>query len=230
MATFVLVHGAWHGAWCWARLIPELEERGHRTIAMDLPCDDPEATFTTYADVVLDAFTDTHDVVLVGHSLAGFTVPLVAARRPVRRVVYLCALVGVPGRSFLDQMASEQDMLHAEYTAGLEPDAQGRRVWVDEGIARESLFGDCDEADVRDALARLRPQALAPYRERCPLNFPPATPSTYVVCTDDRLVRPAWSRRVAAERLGADVLELPGSHSPFLSRPAELAGLLHRLA
>src|SRR3954471_22391695 len=54
MATFALVHGAWHGKWCWERLVPELESRGHRAIAMDLPTDDPGATFETYADVVAE--------------------------------------------------------------------------------------------------------------------------------------------------------------------------------
>lgn len=55
MTTFALVHGAWHGAWCWQRLTPELEERGHHVIAVDLPCDDPEAAFEDYADVAAQA-------------------------------------------------------------------------------------------------------------------------------------------------------------------------------
>ena len=58
MSTFALVHGAWHGAWCWEQLTPELEALGHRVIAMDLPCDDGAATFDDYADVVCDAVGD----------------------------------------------------------------------------------------------------------------------------------------------------------------------------
>jgi hypothetical protein len=232
MPTFALVHGAWHGAWCWERLVPELERHGHRAIAVELPSDEPSATFTTYAYVVVDALEDEgDDVVVVGHSLAGHTIPLVAAWRPVARLVYLCGLVALPGRSLGDQLGTEEGMLHPGYDAGLgEIDSYGRRGWADEDAARATLFADCDDETVRGALARLRPQALAPYREPCPLEALPDTPATYVLCTEDRLVEPDWSRRVARERLGAEVLELPGSHSPFLSRPAELAALLDDLA
>ncbi len=101
---FALVHGGWHGAWCWDRLTPELEARGHRVIAIDLPCEDPTATCETYAEVVARALEaqEVEDVVVVGHSLAGLTIPLVAARRPVSRLIYLCALVPIPGCSFVD--------------------------------------------------------------------------------------------------------------------------------
>jgi pimeloyl-ACP methyl ester carboxylesterase len=230
VATFALVHGAWHGAWCWERLTPELEARGHSVVAMDLPSDDPAATFETYADVVAAALETEPEgeVVLVGHSLAGLTIPLVAARGRVSRLVYLCALVPIPARSFLEQLASEEEMLNRAYLAGMsEPDGDGRRGWADEGLARDFLFADCDEPATQAALGRLRPQAQAPYVAPCPLDAFPAIPATYVVCSEDRLVNPDWSRRVARERLNADLVELPGSHSPFLSRPAELAEVLH---
>src|SRR5437870_7882996 len=72
VTTFALVHGAFHGAWCWDLVRAELESRGHRTIAMDLPCDDPEAGNVRYAEVVTGAINDVgDDVILVGHSLAG---------------------------------------------------------------------------------------------------------------------------------------------------------------
>ncbi|MFN2518188.1 MAG: alpha/beta fold hydrolase [Jatrophihabitantaceae bacterium] len=233
MTTFALVHGAWHGAWCWERLVPELATRGHRVITMDLPCDAAGATFETYADVVCGALAAhaSDDVVVVGHSLAGLTIPLVAARRPVSRLVYLCALVPSPGRSFVDQLSDEDDdMLDQRYLAGLsQPDAERRRAWVDEVLAREVLFADCDAQTSRAAFERLRPQSPAPYARACALDELPPAASTYIVCSADRLVNPAWSRRAARQRLDADLVELPGSHSPFLSRPAELAGILHEL-
>src|SRR5437868_15426566 len=92
MTTFALLHGAFHGAWCWDLVRPELESRGHRTVAMDLPCDDPGAGSARYAEVVAEAIRDEgDDVIVVGHSLAGLTVPLVAATRPVARMVFLNA-------------------------------------------------------------------------------------------------------------------------------------------
>lgn len=228
MATFALVHGAWHGAWCWERLTPELEARGHRVVAMDLPSDDPAATFDDYADVVIAALAGdgADDIVLVGHSLAGLTIPLVASRHPVTRLVYLCALVPVPGSSFMEQIASE-DMLDPGYAEGLgETDPEGRRAWADERLARHYLYADCDAAAATDAVARLRPQAQTPYAHPCPLTAFPSTPATYVVCDDDHLVKPDWSREVAAGRLDAELVELPGSHSPFLSRPGALTEVL----
>jgi pimeloyl-ACP methyl ester carboxylesterase len=227
MSTFALVHGAWHGAWCWERLAPELEGRGHRVVAPDLPCEDTSATFETYADVVVGALEeDGDDVVLVGHSLAGNTIPLVADRRPVRRLVYLCALVPLPGRSLNEQTKAEPDTIIRDYQAGLEADDQGRSSWTDEQIARRMLFADCDERDARWAFERLRAQATAPYDVPNPLDALPSAPRTYVVCTEDRIVNPDWSRRVARGRLGAELIELPGSHSPFLSRPDALAAVL----
>lgn len=227
--TFALVHGGWHGPWCFERLAPELEARGHRVVAIDLPCDDPTATFVTYADVVVEALeAEAGEVVLVGHSLAGYTIPLVAARRPVHRLVYLCSLIPIPGCSFVEQLGIEPDMLLPEYQAGLsKPDADGSRRWIDEGVARQIFYADCDEGDAHAAYERLRPQSQRPYVDTWPLDAFPSTPRTYIVCNDDRIVNPGWARQVAHNRLDAELVELPGSHSPFLSRPSELAAILH---
>jgi pimeloyl-ACP methyl ester carboxylesterase len=232
MSTFALVHGAWHGAWCWERLTPELKALGHRVIAMDLPIDDGSASFDDYADVVCGAVRDVpgDDLILVGHSLAGLTIPLVAAQRPMKRLVYVCALLPIPGQSLAQQMAEDTEMLNPDYSQGLsEKDVEGRRVWIDKELAQFHMFGDCDDETASSALAQLCPQATNPYRLPCSLSALPAVDSTYVVCTDDKLVNPDWSRRSAPERLRADVVELPGSHSPFLSRPRDLAELLDRL-
>jgi pimeloyl-ACP methyl ester carboxylesterase len=166
-------------------------------------------------------------VVVVGHSLGGLTIPLVAARRPVAWLVYLCAFVPIPGRSHVDQLRLERDALPRDFEAGLSPaDDQGRRRWVDEAVARRVLYPDCEARDAAAAFERLRPQARAPYDEPCPLEAFPAVPSTYVVCAEDRVANPEWGCRVARGRLGAELVELPGGHSPFLSRPSELAAVL----
>ena len=229
----MLVHGAWHGAWCWSRLSPELVDRGHRVVALDLPSDDPTATFETYADVVaarIDA-EGASDAVLVGHSLAGHTIPLVAARRQVRRLVYLCALVPTPGASMADQLGSEPEMLDFGYAAGLgAPAPDGGVAWADRELARTFLYDDCDPVDAEQALDHLRPQAQLPYLHRFPLESFPDVPATYIVASEDRLVQPEWSRRVARDRLGADLIEIPGSHSPFLARPSDLADVLTEIS
>jgi pimeloyl-ACP methyl ester carboxylesterase len=228
VTTFALVHGAWHGAWCWERLAPLLHEAGHDVVAMDLPSEDGAATFDTYADVVCAALDGHDDVLLVGHSYNGNTIPLVAARRPVRHLVYLCAMVPDIGRSVFDQMSDELEMLNpVAYEQGLsEPDEQLRQVWIDLNLACAMFYGDCDEPTTKAAIDRLRPQSAYPALQPFSLTEFPAVPTTYVVCSDDQILRPEWSRHTARQRLGADLIELPGDHSPFYSRPSVLADVL----
>jgi pimeloyl-ACP methyl ester carboxylesterase len=229
MSTFCLVHGAFHGAWCFERLVPELEALGHVATAIDLPSDEIGPTFSDYASVVADALGDAGDVVLVGHSLAGMTIPLVAARRPVRRLVFLAALLPIPGRPMLEQMKDETDMLtnHMRFVG---PDDQGRAHWPDPERAIAAFYADCDPQVARWAAERLRPQARSPHAEPFPLDSIPDLDNVYVLCRDDRSVNPEWSRRVVPERLGIEPTEMDGGHSPFLARPAELARLLDGLA
>jgi pimeloyl-ACP methyl ester carboxylesterase len=112
MTTFALVHGPWHGGWCWEKLSPFLQQAGHDVVAPDLPCDDGSATtFDPYADVVCAALAGRgDDVVVVAHSLGGATGTLVAARRPVWRLVYLCAAVPQAGRNIYDQWQQQPDI------------------------------------------------------------------------------------------------------------------------
>jgi len=104
MAVFALVHGAGDVGWSWHLVRAELEARGHRAVAPDLPCDDDTATLADYADAVLDALLDAagpldgqRDLVVVGHSYGGLTAALVAARAPVAALVLLAAMVPAPG-------------------------------------------------------------------------------------------------------------------------------------
>jgi pimeloyl-ACP methyl ester carboxylesterase len=232
MTTFALVHGAWHGSWCWEQLTPLLQQAGHDVVAMDLPSEAGTATFDTYADVVcaaLDGRGD--DVVLVGHSYGGNTVPLVATRRPIRHLVYLCAMIPDIGRSLFDQLSDELEMLNPVYEQGLSvPDERLRQVWSDLDIACAVFYGECDEPTKRAALGRLRPQSVYPALQPCSLAEFPDVQTTYVVCSDDQMLRPEWSRRTARDRIGAELIELPGDHSPFYSRPSGLADVLVGLA
>lgn len=157
--------------------------------------------------------------------------PLVAARRPVRHLVYLCAMVPDIGRSVFDQLGDEIEMLNPTYQEGLSvPDDQLRQVWVDFDIARAMFYGDCDEPTTKAALDRLRPQSAFPALQPFSLTEFPAVNTTSIVCGDDQILRPEWSRRTARERIGAELIELPGDHSPFYSRPSVLADVLLDLA
>jgi pimeloyl-ACP methyl ester carboxylesterase len=232
MTTFALVHGAWHGGWCWEKLTPLLRQAGHDVVTPDLPSDDGSArTFDAYADVVCAALEKRDgDVVVVGHSLGGPTATLVAARRPTRHLVYLCGMIPKPGHSLFDQWQSQPDLASSDWNKGLsEADAQLRTTWVDLNLARALFYADCDQHTVTEAFARLRPQSFHPYTAPCSLNEFPAVPCTYVVCSEDQMMSPECSRRTA-RGIGAAIVELPGGHSPLLSRPSAVADLLLRVA
>src|SRR5687768_3037094 len=94
VASFCLLHGSWHGAWCFDQLTPYLTAAGHQAHAIQLPSDQPGTTCSDYAEQVAREMDELgNDAILVGHSFAGLTIPLVAARRPVSRLVYLAALI-----------------------------------------------------------------------------------------------------------------------------------------
>jgi pimeloyl-ACP methyl ester carboxylesterase len=232
MTTFGLVHGAWHGAWCWDGVALELQQRGHKVVAVELPSDDAAATYSTYSRVIVGAMEpEPPDAVLVAHSMAGLAVPIAASRLPLRAVVFVCGLIAVPGRSLIDQFIDQPDMLVPGYDDGLgEPDEQGRSRWTEFESARATLYGDCEEATAAWAFDRLRPQGQATYAEPCPLTELPEVEYAYVLGSEDRLVSPEWSREAAAARLGVTPIELPGGHSPFLARPGALADVLARFA
>ena len=100
---------------------------------------------------------------LVGHSLGGLTIPLVAAERPVRKLVFLCALLPVPGLSLVDQLRREPEIFVPGFDRGVARDELGRSYWRDsEDAAVELLYGDCPRQLASWAVARLRPQARAP--------------------------------------------------------------------
>jgi pimeloyl-ACP methyl ester carboxylesterase len=232
MTTFALVHGAWHGAWCWELVTPLLRHAGHDVVVVDLPTADASATYDTYTDVVCAAIDDCDDdVVVVGHSANGSVVPLVAARRPVRHLVYVCALIPAIGKSMFEQFESEDGISDQLWVSGMgEPDAHGAKAWVNRKLARALLYADCDNALADRAIDRLRPQAFLAASVPFSISEFPAVSCTSVICTHDRMVGPDWSVRVSKERLGADIVELPGSHSPFLSRPEALAEVLLQTA
>ncbi|HSV39895.1 MAG TPA: alpha/beta hydrolase [Nocardioidaceae bacterium] len=226
MTTFALVHGAWHGAWCWERLVPELVARGHTCIVMDLPIDDASATFDDYADVVVDACTDaSSDLVVVGHSLGGMVVPLVAARRAVALGVFLCGVVpNLQGMPWDDAPPMGDD----DY--GNERDADGTMHFTALEAATAIFYADCTPADAAWAFARLRPVRNASLWDRpYPLSEWPSSRFAAITCTEDRAIHAGFQRHCVRERLGVVPVELPGHHSPFLADPARLASTLDAL-
>ena len=229
MTSFALIHGGMHGAWCWSLLEEELRTDGHETVAVDLPAEDPDAGIDVYASVCLEAFADLpDDVVVVGHSTGGLTVPVLAERRPVGRMVFLCALLPEPLVSVRDQLAAEPDINSSGAAMGGRQISGGvhRR---DPASAKALFFDDVDDELAEWAVTRLRPQATKPLEEISPLRAWPDVPRTYVMGRADRCINPVWVRREAPRRIGVTPVELDGGHSPFLARPRALADVLEAL-
>ena len=246
MSLFVLVHGAYHGGWCWSRLVPELERLGHRAIAPDLPCDDALAGYDEYVATVLDAMDTAgvagrsstagvagrsstagagSDVVVVGHSLGGFTVALVAKRRPLRRLVFLCT-APVIGGPRADELRAR--MVTPRFGAMVRfRDELGRAV-MSAADAWDGFYRDCDDHTAAWAIARLRPQGARPMLDPWPITDWPDAARSVILTRDDGAVSLGAAQQAGRLILdGAEPILMDGSHSPFLSRPTELALLLH---
>jgi pimeloyl-ACP methyl ester carboxylesterase len=209
VATFALIHGGGGSAWEWHLVAPELRERGHDPVAVDLPCDEASAGWWDYAGAVTDAVGEREDVVVVGHSLGGFTAPLVCDRIPARLLILLCAMIPAPGELFDDWWKN----------AGYEPSGHD-----------DLFFHDVPPPLAAEAERRAREEDSRALREPWPLDSWPATPTRYLLCRDDRLFTAGWARRHARERLGIEAGEMDGGHYVSLSRPRELAERLHAAA
>jgi SAM-dependent methyltransferase len=198
----VFIHGAGDGAWHWALVAGALRERGHEAITLDLPSEDESAGWGDYADAVVEAIGDRSDVVLVAHSLGGFTAPLVCTRVPVDMLVLVAGMVPEPGERAQDWWAN------TGYRSAYEGDV---------------YYHDVPPEVAADAEARSRGQAAKPMGEPWPLAEWPGVPTRYLLCRDDRAFPADWLRGVVQERLGFAPDEIDGGHLVYLSRPGELA-------
>ena len=209
MATFCLVHGAWHGGWAWDPLRGELEARGRGVVAPDLPCEDPEAGVVEYAAVVCDGLAGEDDAIVVGHSLGGLTIPLV----PARLHVFLCALV--PG-------ASQEHAFVPGFGDARVRDELGRSYYPDPVDAARELQYPPEMIALASELRRQAPVDA--------VEAPLLGPAAYVVCGRDAAIRPDWQRHVTRDVLGIEPIELDAGHSPMLTHVGELADVLESLA
>jgi pimeloyl-ACP methyl ester carboxylesterase len=241
MARFVLVHGAFHGAWCWEPFVSELAGRGHAVATLDLPGagDDPtpvaEVTLDAYARRICDALAaEPEPAVLVGHSMAGVAITQAAARCPERiaRLVYVAAFLPADGQSLIDLTKLPEaagDMVQENMVVEGEPPV----ATMPAAAAREAFYALCTPEQAAWASERLRPQALAPFVTPVQLGGDAAAgapPRAYVIAAQDRAIPTALQRRFVADNPDVDAVEVDADHSPFLSRAAELADALERFA
>jgi pimeloyl-ACP methyl ester carboxylesterase len=237
MAEFILVHGACHGGWCWEKVVPLLEGRGHTVCTPDLPGlgkDPTPPANVTLADNVekIARLLDKSEgqVILVGHSLGGVTISQVAEarRRKLKALVYVCGLLPPSGKCGRDMTALEPDALFRR-SREISPDG------TTYSFARAKLpalfYEDVPPEDIYRAMERLRPQPLA-------ISTTPVTlteerfgsvPRWYIECTHDHAVRIGLQRQMV-KMTPCKVLTLDCGHTPFYSKPEELAEHLDTVA
>ncbi len=237
-STIVLVHGAWHGAWCWDRVASPLREQGQAVVAVDLPGHGPTLGRSATCTAMLTpsarcSTTIEGDVVLVGHSYGGAVITEAGAHPAVRQLVYLaafcidehetCATAGGddPGLAAISHEGrpnlAEAFVIHDDGSITLTPDG-----------AAECLYNDCDQASIEWALAHLTPQPMVTFTQSPAVASWRTCPATYVVCDHDQGVHPDL-QRLMAERCATSVA-WPVDHSPFLSDPSRVVDLLAELA
>ena len=232
----VLVHGAWHGAWCWSALQAELDRRGVPSIAIDLPghgastapLTDMHGDARCVADT-LNVLRDrgVTDPVLVGHSYGGAVISQAAVFHPdVAHLVYVAAFALHDGESVMSALVS-----FPPASVGLQAAMVGRddgTSVLDPDLAGPALYGNCDPVAAAAASARLSPQPTATMTQPTQGSPRDTIASTYVVCDRDDAVHPTH-QKLMAERCTTTVV-LDTDHSPFLSMVVETADILESIA
>jgi pimeloyl-ACP methyl ester carboxylesterase len=223
--TAVLVHGLWHGAWCW----DEARERlgtGLRCVAVELPMTSFSADIAAVREC-LDALDG--PVLLAGHSYGGAVVTAAGAHPSVRGLLYLAAFALAEGES-VGRVLPDADIAPTRLADALRTSADGAQVLLDPDAARELLYGHAGAAVAAEAIGRLRPVARSLFSARAGAPAWAFRPTDYVTCADDRCVAPALQRAMA-ERIGAvgtlrSAAEWDSDHCPTASSPQLVAAQL----
>ena len=238
MSTYVLIHGAWHGAWCWERVVPLLARAGHRVLAPDLPGHGRDrtpvrdVTLRAYADRVCQVLHEAAEpVVLVGHSMGGTVITEAAERRPadVGTLAYVAAFLLRESESLIQIASADREALVLPNLVVSEDQASAT---VRPEAIRDAFYGDCAPEDAARAQSLLVPQALAPFQT--PVRMTRARwgriPRVYIECLRDRAISPSVQRKMYTALPCRKVIAMDTDHSPFYSAPRELADHLLALA
>jgi pimeloyl-ACP methyl ester carboxylesterase len=222
VATFCLIHGAWHEPSCWDELTPRLKEHGHAVVVPDLPLQDPEAGFDERIRPALEALEDVDGpLVIVGHSQGTAYSSLVAAANPDALLVHLCPRLGG-----FEPPPGAPDMFRPGVPFP-ETGPDGTSAW-DEEVAREALYGRVPPPRAGMLVGRLRPMAMP--ADDYPLRAHPDNRTVLIYAAEDELFEPEWERFMARKMLAVEPIEVAGGHFPMAEDPDGLAAILDRVA
>ncbi len=219
MSAFVLVPGAGGAAWYWHRVVRELEARGHEAVAVGLPGPDESSGLPEYAEAVLAAIGGRRDVVVVGQSLGGFTAPVACARARVRLLVLVNPMIPLPRETpgeWWGNTGWEAARIAAAEAGGYPAEFELATYFLHDVPADIVAAGE----------SRNYPEAGLAFGQPCAIDRWPDVPTRVLAGRDDRFFPLDFQRRVARQRLAAEVDVVPGGHLVALSRPAELTARL----
>lgn len=238
MSNFILVHGSWHGAWCWYKIVPRLRALGHSVRAIDIPghgrdwTNPEEITLETYSACILEAIDRAPGpVVVVAHSRGGIPTSHAAEQRheKISHLVYLAAYLLADGETVLDHVPADPDSL---VLPNLYFDPDGHWDMLSAETFEPALYADCSPADVALAHLLLTPEPAAP--SRTPIAISEARygtiPRTYIELLEDRAVTPALQKRMHSAMPCVAVRSIAASHSAYFSKPDELTMHLDEIA
>ena len=238
MARFVLVHGAFGGAWIWEPLVKRLKTAGHSVTAFDLPGmgDDrtpvSKCTLDSNAERLCKVLAkQLGPSIVVGHSMGGVIATQAAARSPERvaALVFVAAFMPEDGQSVLD-LTSFPEGVGDQVQANIVIEGEPPLANMPDAASRHAFYEFCEDDVVTWAIGRQRPQPVAPFAT--PVSIPAGVldgiKRYYVLCTLDQAMMPALARRMIGASPCEEVVELDTDHTPQLSRTEELARALER--
>lgn len=234
MKTFILIHGSWHNAWNWHKVVPLLEKAGHRAIAIDLPGMGRDKTpirevkLKSTVDRICDVIDSVEGkVILVGHSKNGIMISQAAEYRPekIEKLVYLAAYLIPNGKT--QREYSIQDIAGVlKPFVKMNDDSSGHTL--DPVIYREGLYADCEDyiTDLAKFLLSEEPMESGITPLQLTEENYGRVPRVYIECTEDKAVTPFIQKKMYTEMPCEKVYSLATSHSPFFSKPKELVSIL----
>lgn len=237
MRTYVLVHGAFHGEWMWAKITPLLQEMGHRVITLDLPGhgEDQTApshvTLKDYTDRVCDILAaEPEPVILVGHSMGGLVITQAAEYYPdkIKTLVYLAAILPQNGESLLQINQNDKHALPLHVAVSEDQ----TYLQLDTTTIKENFYGDCSDDDVLLAQEKLCRQPLAPFITPVHLTAERfgRLPRIYIETSKDKAISAEFQRELYTNTPCQQVMTIDSDHSPFFSQPERMVSLLSRLS
>ena len=236
MSIFVLVHGAWHGSWCWNLMTPLLEKQGHKVISPDLPglgkdqTPAKDITLSLYVETITNIINNQdNQVILVGHSMGGLILSEVAEKIPnkISSLVYLCAFMPENGQSLTDMVKrAPSPYMDLEFSKDYSTSM------VTDKAVKNAFFNNCKKEEADYAIALLRPQAMGVFQTELSLtaqNYG-SVKRIYIECRNDNAVLLEAQRLMIESQPVSKLYSIDTDHSPFYSTPDILGKMLNEIA